>query len=85
VTLRQLRDFTGDALVHGVLQLVREHRPVHLSLVGGEPDVRELLGRLDDEATASFFGANPTAASAAAPSRPAFIGSAGSAWSDRSA
>jgi len=40
VTLRQLRDLRGDALVDGVLELVREHRPVHLSLVGGEPLVR---------------------------------------------
>src|SRR5215467_6928345 len=40
VTLRQLRDFRGDALIDGVLQLVREHRPVHLSIVGGEPLVR---------------------------------------------
>src|SRR5215510_15657275 len=40
VTLRQLRDFRGDALVDGVLQLVRLHRPVHLSIVGGEPRVR---------------------------------------------
>jgi MoaA/NifB/PqqE/SkfB family radical SAM enzyme len=40
VTLRQLRDFRGDALVDGVLRLVRQHRPVHLSIVGGEPLVR---------------------------------------------
>jgi len=40
VTLRQLRDLRGDALVEGVLELVRDHRPVHLSLVGGEPLVR---------------------------------------------
>jgi MoaA/NifB/PqqE/SkfB family radical SAM enzyme len=40
VTLRQLRDLRGDALVDGILRLVREHRPVHLSLVGGEPLVR---------------------------------------------
>ena len=40
VTLRQLRDFHGEALVDGVLNLVRQHRPVHLSLVGGEPLVR---------------------------------------------
>ena len=40
VTLRQLRDFRGDELVDGVLNLVREHKPVHLSLVGGEPLVR---------------------------------------------
>src|SRR5262245_52664988 len=40
VTLRQLRDFRGEALVDGVLNLVRQHKPVHLSLVGGEPLVR---------------------------------------------
>lgn len=40
VTLTELRDFRGDALVDGVLQLVRKHRPMHVSLVGGEPLVR---------------------------------------------
>lgn len=40
VTLRQLRDFRGDDLVDGVLGLVAKHRPVHLSIVGGEPLVR---------------------------------------------
>ena len=39
-TLRQLSDFRGDALVEGVLGLVRRHRPLHVSLVGGEPLVR---------------------------------------------
>ena len=39
-TLRQLSDFRGDALVDGVLGLVRQHRPLHVSLVGGEPMVR---------------------------------------------
>jgi len=39
-TLRQLSDFRGDALVNGVLELVRKHRPLHVSLVGGEPLVR---------------------------------------------
>jgi sulfatase maturation enzyme AslB (radical SAM superfamily) len=38
--LRQLRDFQGEALVSGVLALVRRHRPLHLSIVGGEPLVR---------------------------------------------
>src|SRR5207248_4432119 len=38
--LRQLSDLRGDALVHGVLGLVRKHRPLHVSLVGGEPLVR---------------------------------------------
>jgi organic radical activating enzyme len=40
VTLRQLSDFRGDELVEGVLKLVRLHRPIHVSLVGGEPLVR---------------------------------------------
>jgi MoaA/NifB/PqqE/SkfB family radical SAM enzyme len=40
VTLRELRDFRGDALVEGVLERVRRHRPMHVSLVGGEPMVR---------------------------------------------
>src|SRR5208282_5626268 len=40
VTLRQLRDLRGDALVEGVLQLVDKHKPIHVSLVGGEPMVR---------------------------------------------
>ncbi len=40
VTLRQLADFRGDELVEGVLRLVRLHRPLHVSLVGGEPLVR---------------------------------------------
>lgn len=39
-TLRQLSDLRGDALVDGVLRLVRTHKPVHVSLVGGEPLVR---------------------------------------------
>jgi MoaA/NifB/PqqE/SkfB family radical SAM enzyme len=38
--LRELNDFRGDALVNGVLDLVRKHRPLHVSLVGGEPLVR---------------------------------------------
>ena len=40
VTLRQLSDLRGDALVDGVLKLVRKHKPIHVSLVGGEPLVR---------------------------------------------
>ena len=39
-TLRQLNDLRGDALVNGVVDLVRKHRPIHVSLVGGEPLVR---------------------------------------------
>ena len=40
VVLRQLSDFKGQALVDGMLKVVREHRPIHLSIVGGEPLVR---------------------------------------------
>ncbi|HEY6268967.1 MAG TPA: radical SAM protein [Candidatus Acidoferrum sp.] len=47
VTLRELSDLRGDALVDGVLGLVREHKPLHVSLVGGEPLVRHReLGRI---------------------------------------
>lgn len=46
-TLRDLSDFRGDALVGGVLNLVRRHKPMHVSLVGGEPMVRHReLGRI---------------------------------------
>src|SRR6202451_282529 len=38
--LTELNDFRGDALVNGVLDLVRKNRPMHVSLVGGEPMVR---------------------------------------------
>jgi MoaA/NifB/PqqE/SkfB family radical SAM enzyme len=40
VTLRELRDFKGQPLIDGVLALVDQHRPLHLSIVGGEPLVR---------------------------------------------
>jgi MoaA/NifB/PqqE/SkfB family radical SAM enzyme len=51
VVLRELADFKGQALVDGLLALARRHRPVQLSLVGGEPLVRfreldEVLPRL---------------------------------------
>ena len=38
--LRTLSDYKGDQLVEGVLALVRRYRPLHLSIVGGEPLVR---------------------------------------------
>ncbi|TAK15901.1 MAG: radical SAM protein [Acidobacteria bacterium] len=38
--LRQLADFKGQALIDGVLDVVRRYRPLHLSIVGGEPLVR---------------------------------------------
>lgn len=52
ITLRQLADYKGSALVQGVLRLIEEHRPLHVSLVGGDPLVRfreleELLPELD--------------------------------------
>ena len=37
VTLRELRDFSGNSLISGVVDLVRKHKPLHVSLVGGEP------------------------------------------------
>jgi MoaA/NifB/PqqE/SkfB family radical SAM enzyme len=40
VTLRGLTDLHGDALVDRVLHLVREHRPMQVSFVGGEPLIR---------------------------------------------
>jgi MoaA/NifB/PqqE/SkfB family radical SAM enzyme len=38
--LRDLSDFKGDALVERVLGVIDEHRPLHVSLVGGDPLVR---------------------------------------------
>ena len=40
VNLRDLSELGGDALVEGVLGLVRRHRPVQVSLIGGEPLMR---------------------------------------------
>jgi organic radical activating enzyme len=40
VTLRQVSDFQGAALIEKVLALIRQHKPIHVSLVGGEPLVR---------------------------------------------
>jgi len=40
ITLSELNDFRGDALVDGVVGLVRKHRSMHVSLVGGEPMIR---------------------------------------------
>ena len=52
LTLRQLSDYKGSALVQGALRLIEEHRPLHVSLVGGDPLVRfreleELLPELE--------------------------------------
>ena len=38
--LRELSDFKGDELVKNVLQVVDEQKPLHLSIVGGDPLVR---------------------------------------------
>jgi MoaA/NifB/PqqE/SkfB family radical SAM enzyme len=40
LTLRDVRDFKGQALIDGVIDLVDRHRPLHVSVVGGEPLVR---------------------------------------------
>jgi MoaA/NifB/PqqE/SkfB family radical SAM enzyme len=40
IQLRQLSDFRGDELVNKVLVLIDEYRPLHVSLVGGDPLVR---------------------------------------------
>ena len=53
VVLRELSDRKGDELVTGVLDVVRRLRPVHLSIVGGEPLVRyRELDRILPELTA---------------------------------
>jgi sulfatase maturation enzyme AslB (radical SAM superfamily) len=51
VTLRGLADYKGDELVERFMALVDRHRPLHVSIVGGEPLVRfrelgEILPRL---------------------------------------
>jgi organic radical activating enzyme len=50
--LRQLADYRGAQLVDGVLSLVRRYRPLHVSIIGGEPLVRyrelsDLLPKLE--------------------------------------
>lgn len=39
-TLRSVSDYKGDDLIDNVLKLVDEYKPLHLSIVGGEPLVR---------------------------------------------
>jgi MoaA/NifB/PqqE/SkfB family radical SAM enzyme len=51
VTLRQVSDFKGPELVTRFFELIDVHRPLHVSIVGGEPLVRyrelnEILPRL---------------------------------------
>jgi MoaA/NifB/PqqE/SkfB family radical SAM enzyme len=38
--LRELSDFRGDELVNRILSLLDKHKPLHVSLVGGDPFVR---------------------------------------------
>jgi len=40
VTLRSLSDFKGDELVNRFMAMIDRHKPLHLSIVGGEPLVR---------------------------------------------
>lgn len=40
ITLRELNDRKGNALVDGVLEVVDRLKPLHLSIVGGDPLVR---------------------------------------------
>jgi sulfatase maturation enzyme AslB (radical SAM superfamily) len=40
VTLRALSDYRGDELVERFMALIDHHRPLHVSIVGGEPLVR---------------------------------------------
>src|SRR4029078_11703852 len=38
--LRSAADYKSQECVDGVMKLVEEHRPLHVSIVGGEPLVR---------------------------------------------
>jgi organic radical activating enzyme len=38
--LRELADYKGQELIDGVMEVVRRYKPLHLSIVGGEPLVR---------------------------------------------
>jgi MoaA/NifB/PqqE/SkfB family radical SAM enzyme len=40
ILLRQVNDLRGDTLIERVLELIRQHRPVQVSFVGGEPLIR---------------------------------------------
>lgn len=53
VTLRGLADYKGDELVSRFMALIDRHRPLHVSIVGGEPLVRyRELGRILPELAA---------------------------------
>jgi MoaA/NifB/PqqE/SkfB family radical SAM enzyme len=57
VTLRELNDKRGDDLVRGVLEVVDRHKPLQVTLVGGEPMVRhrELSRILPELANRGIF------------------------------
>ncbi len=40
ITLREVRDFKGQELIDKFMEVVDRHRPLHVSIVGGEPLVR---------------------------------------------
>ncbi|MEO8483259.1 MAG: radical SAM protein, partial [Acidobacteriota bacterium] len=40
VVLRELADYKGQELIDGVMDVVKRYKPIHLSIVGGEPLVR---------------------------------------------
>src|SRR5947209_10223206 len=51
-SLRELSDFKGDELVRNILAIVDREKPLHVSLVGGDPlvryrEVERLLPELD--------------------------------------
>ena len=51
ITLRELQDFKGQELVDAMFALLAKYRPLHVSIVGGEPLVRyrelnEILPRM---------------------------------------
>ncbi len=52
-TLRQVSDFKGQALIDNFFRLIDQYKPLHVSIVGGEPLVRfreldAILPRLSD-------------------------------------
>lgn len=66
--LRSLSDFKGEELISRVRELVTEHKPLHLSIVGGDPLVRyreldvllpELVQRTHVQVVTSAFRAIP--------------------------
>jgi sulfatase maturation enzyme AslB (radical SAM superfamily) len=51
ITLRELQDFKGQQLIDNMFALIEKYRPLHVSIVGGEPLVRyrelnEILPRM---------------------------------------